>query len=95
MSAFCWLDHTFPSQVLKDTKIAILTCPFEPPKPKTKHKLDVTSVEDYKALQKYEKDKFQEMIHQVCMRRGFVFNLKLSMVSQVMALPPSQCAHCS
>lgn len=53
------------SQVLKDVKIAILTCPFEPPKPKTKHKLDVTSVEDYKALQKYEKEKFEEMIKQV------------------------------
>lgn len=53
-------------QVLKDTKIAILTCPFEPPKPKTKHKLDVTSVEDYKALQNYEKEKFAEMIRQVC-----------------------------
>lgn len=52
-------------QLLKDTKIAILTCPFEPPKPKTKHKLDVTSVEDYKALQKYEKEKFEEMINQV------------------------------
>ena len=52
-------------QVLKDTKIAILTCPFEPPKPKTKHKLDVTSVEDYRALQKYEKEKFLEMIKQV------------------------------
>merc|ERR1712002_421422 len=42
-----------------------LTCPFEPPKPKTKHKLDVASVEDYKALQKYEKEKFEEMIRQV------------------------------
>lgn len=52
-------------QTLKDAKIAILTCPFEPPKPKTKHKLDVTSVEDYKALQKYEKEKFEEMIKQV------------------------------
>nr|KAF6488983.1 chaperonin containing TCP1 subunit 5 [Molossus molossus] len=38
---------------------------FEPPKPKTKHKLDVTSVEDYKALQKYEKEKFEEMIQQI------------------------------
>lgn len=54
-----------PTQILKDVKIAILTCPFEPPKPKTKHKLDVTCVEDYKALQKYEKEKFQEMIQQV------------------------------
>lgn len=50
---------------MEDAKIAILTCPFEPPKPKTKHKLDVTSVEDYKALQKYEKEKFEEMIQQV------------------------------
>jgi len=24
---------------LKNVKIAILTCPFEPPKPKTKHKV--------------------------------------------------------
>ena len=24
---------------LEDVKIAILTCPFEPPKPKTKHKV--------------------------------------------------------
>lgn len=54
----------FPQEV-KDAKIAILTCPFEPPKPKTKHKLDVTSVEDFKALQKYEKEKFEEMIQQV------------------------------
>ncbi|KAK7829910.1 hypothetical protein U0070_003365 [Myodes glareolus] len=53
-----------PKQV-KDAKIAILTCPFEPPKPKTKHKLDATSVEDYKALQKYEKEKFEEMIQQI------------------------------
>lgn len=53
------------SQKVEDAKIAILTCPFEPPKPKTKHKLDVTSVEDFKALQKYEKEKFEEMIQQV------------------------------
>ncbi|KAJ7355077.1 T-complex protein 1 subunit epsilon [Desmophyllum pertusum] len=41
------------------------TCPFEPPKPKTKHKLDVTSVEDYQKLREYEKEKFQEMVKQV------------------------------
>ncbi|KTF89577.1 hypothetical protein cypCar_00007863 [Cyprinus carpio] len=58
-------SHPQMPKVLKDAKIAILTCPFEPPKPKTKHKLDVTSVEDYKALQKYEKEKFEEMIRQV------------------------------
>jgi hypothetical protein len=46
-------------------KLAILTCPFEPPKPKTKHKLDVTSVEDYKALRQYEAEKFSEMVQKV------------------------------
>ena len=51
---------------MKDAKLAILTCPFEPPKPKTKHKLDVTSVEDYKKLREYEKEKFEEMVKQVC-----------------------------
>ncbi|XP_034379243.1 T-complex protein 1 subunit epsilon [Arvicanthis niloticus] len=60
-------DFSHPQMPKKvvDAKIAILTCPFEPPKPKTKHKLDVTSVEDYKALQKYEKEKFEEMIEQI------------------------------
>lgn len=45
--------------------MAILTCPFEPPKPKTKHKLDVTSVEDYQKLREYEKETFVKMIKQV------------------------------
>uniref|UniRef100_A0A3Q3J4K9 T-complex protein 1 subunit epsilon n=1 Tax=Monopterus albus TaxID=43700 RepID=A0A3Q3J4K9_MONAL len=58
-------SHPQMPKILKDVKMAILTCPFEPPKPKTKHKLDVTSVEDYKALQKYEKEKFEEMIQMV------------------------------
>jgi len=58
-------SHPQMPKELKDVKLAILTCPFEPPKPKTKHKLDVTSVEDYKKLREYEKEKFQEMVKQV------------------------------
>ncbi|OQD74204.1 hypothetical protein PENDEC_c012G06240 [Penicillium decumbens] len=53
-----------PDEVL-DAKLAILTCPFEPPKPKTKHKLDITSVEEFKKLQEYEQNKFAEMIQQL------------------------------
>ena len=53
-------------QILKDVKLAILTCPFEPPKPKTKYGLHISSVEDYKKLRQYEKEKFEEMIKQVC-----------------------------
>merc|ERR1712135_102261 len=59
------MSHPQMPKNIKDAKLAILTCPFEPPKPKTKHKLDVTSVEDYKNLQAYEKEKFQEMVKQV------------------------------
>merc|ERR1719429_447608 len=58
-------SHPQMPKEVKDAKIAILTCPFEPPKPKTKHKLDVTSVEDYKKLREYEKEKFDTMVQQV------------------------------
>lgn len=53
-----------PSEV-RDAKLAILTCAFEPPKPKTKHKLDITTVEEFRKLQAYEKNKFAEMIEQI------------------------------
>merc|ERR1712066_1147319 len=55
-------SHPQMPKELKDVKLAILTCPFEPPKPKTKHKLDVTNVEDYKKLRQYEEETFEEMV---------------------------------
>merc|ERR1719412_1748585 len=58
-------SHPQMPKVLKDVKMAILTCPFEPPKPKTKHKLDVTNAEDYRKLRQYEAEKFDEMVSQV------------------------------
>ncbi|EEP76367.1 T-complex protein 1, epsilon subunit [Uncinocarpus reesii 1704] len=58
-------SHPQMPDEVRDAKLAILTCPFEPPKPKTKHKLDITSVEEFKKLQEYEKDKFTEMIQQL------------------------------
>lgn len=33
-----------------DAKILILTCAFEPPKPKTKHNININSAEDYKKM---------------------------------------------
>ncbi|CAJ0627997.1 1425_t:CDS:2 [Entrophospora sp. SA101] len=56
------MSHPQMPRQIHDAKIAILTCPFEPPKPKTKHKLDITSVEEYKKLQTYETEKFENMI---------------------------------
>lgn len=59
------MSHSQMPKTLKDVKLAILTCPFEPPKPKTKHKLDVTSAEDYRKLREYEQEKFLTMVKQV------------------------------
>ena len=58
-------SHPQMPREVRDAKIAILTCPFEPPKPKTKHQLDIGSVEEYKKLQTYEREKFEEMVKQV------------------------------
>jgi T-complex protein 1 subunit epsilon len=35
---------------IQDAKVLILTCPFEPPKPKTKHGLEIKNVDDYNKL---------------------------------------------
>ncbi|EEB08181.2 chaperonin-containing T-complex epsilon subunit Cct5 [Schizosaccharomyces japonicus yFS275] len=59
------MSHPQMPREVKDAKIAILTCPFEPPKPKTKHKLDIKSVKEFERLQAYEKEKFEEMIKYV------------------------------
>lgn len=56
------MSHPQMPKELKNVKLAILTCAFEPPKPKTKHKLDVASVEDYKLLRQYEHEKFKDMV---------------------------------
>ena len=59
------MSHPQMPKEIKNAKIAILTCPFEPPKPKTKHKLDITSVEEFNKLREYEQEKFREMVKQV------------------------------
>ena len=43
-------SHPQMPDEVKDAKLAILTCPFRTsPKPKTKHKLDITTVEGIQA----------------------------------------------
>lgn len=59
------MSHPQMPKNLNDAKIAILTCPFEPPKPKTTHKLDVKSSEDYQKLRDYEQKAFVDMVNQV------------------------------
>jgi T-complex protein 1 subunit epsilon len=63
------IAHPQMSKVIRDAKIAILTCPFEPPKPKTKHKLDITSAADYHKLYEQEQKYFVDMV-QKCKDAG-------------------------
>lgn len=57
---------------LTDVKIAILTCPFEPPKPKTKHKVEIDTVEKFEALRKQEQQYFVDMV-KACKDAGAAF----------------------
>lgn len=50
---------------LQNAKIAILTCPFEPPKPKTTYKIDIDSADKYNALYKQEQQFFIDMVQKV------------------------------
>ena len=55
-------SHPQMPKIVTDAKIAILTCPFEAPKPKTKHNLDITSAESFRKLYKLEQKYFTDMI---------------------------------
>src|SRR5690349_10617736 len=56
------ISHPQMKKEIKNAKIAILTCPFEPPKPKTKHNITVTSPEDYQKLHETEQKYFTDMV---------------------------------
>jgi len=59
------MSHPQMPKVVKDAKICILTAPFEPPKPKTKHDAFITSAEEYKKLQQLEQQYFVDMVKSV------------------------------
>lgn len=58
-------SHPQMPKEVKDAKICILTCPFEPPKLKTKHNLEIKSKEDYEKLYEIEQKYFTDMISSV------------------------------
>ena len=55
-------SHPQMPKEVSDAKIAILTCPFEAPKPKTKHNIDITSAESFRKLFNLEQQYFKDMI---------------------------------
>merc|ERR1719261_1443263 len=58
------ISHPQMPKEIRDAKMCILTCPFEPPKPKTKHKLDITSKDAYDKLHAQEQEYFTTMVKQ-------------------------------
>ncbi|EHY65816.1 T-complex protein 1 subunit epsilon [Nematocida ausubeli] len=58
-------SHFQMQKEIEDAKIAILACPFEPPKVKIKHDLNITTVEEFQELSNYEKKVFAEMIQTI------------------------------
>ena len=59
------ISHPQMVKEIKDAKMCILTCPFEPPKPKTKHKLEISTVEQYNEMAANEQEYFKTMVRQV------------------------------
>merc|ERR1711990_472491 len=59
------ISHPQMAKTITEAKMCILTCPFEPPKPKTKHKLDIQSVEAYNKMAENEQEYFKTMVKQV------------------------------
>ena len=59
------ISHPQMPKNIEDAKMCILTCPFEPPKPKTKHQLRITSKEAYDKLYQQEQEYFRDMVQKV------------------------------
>lgn len=59
------MSHPQMVKEIQDAKICILTCPFEPPKPKTKYTVDIKSADAYKKLHEKEQEYFKEMVQKV------------------------------
>jgi len=58
-------SHPQMAKEIKDAKVCILTCPFEPPKPKTKHELEIKDAKQYEQLRQMEQDYFTDMVARV------------------------------
>jgi T-complex protein 1 subunit epsilon len=77
------MSHPQMPKRIEDAKIAILTCPFEPPKPKTKHKVDIDTVEKFQTLREQEQKYFDEMVQKCKVNTELLLvlqNIKLSML---------------
>eukprot|EP00761_Pharyngomonas_kirbyi_P011637 gb/GECH01011663.1/.p1 GENE.gb/GECH01011663.1/~~gb/GECH01011663.1/.p1 ORF type:complete len:539 (+),score=150.50 gb/GECH01011663.1/:1-1617(+) len=63
------MAHPQMPKNIEDAKIAIVTCPFEPPKPKTKTDTTISDVEQYNELYQMEQNYFKEQVR-MCKESG-------------------------
>ncbi|KYR01830.1 chaperonin containing TCP1 epsilon subunit [Tieghemostelium lacteum] len=59
------ISHPQMPTTIKDAKICLLTCPFEPPKLKTKNSIEISNAEDFKKLGDIEQKYFVDMVQKV------------------------------
>jgi len=62
-------SHPQMPKDIKDVKIALLTCAFEPPKPKTKHQVRIETADQYRELYQEEQKYFTNMVD-LCVKSG-------------------------
>ena len=63
------ISHPQMTKTIQDARIAIVTAPFEVPKPKTKHNIEIDSVEKYQQLYDLEQSTFPEQVR-LCKEAG-------------------------
>lgn len=56
------VSHVQMPREKQGARVALLSCPFEPPRLKNKNTLLVQTAEEYRALAAYEREQFEEMI---------------------------------
>lgn len=58
-------SHMQMEKKVANAKIALLACPFEPPKAKIKHEVNVESIEEFEKLSQYERKVFIDMVEKI------------------------------
>jgi T-complex protein 1 subunit epsilon len=58
-------SHGQMDKKIENAKLCIITAPFEPPKPQTKHNINITNAKDYKKLYQTEQNYFKDMVQKV------------------------------
>jgi T-complex protein 1 subunit epsilon len=59
------ISHSQMKKQISNAKIALLTCAFEPPKPKTKHNVEIKSSNDFNIFYEIEQNYFVHMIQKI------------------------------